>query len=219
MLDAPRAPLRIAHRGMPLAVRENTLAGFALAIDSGAQGIELDVHATRDNVVIVHHDAALPNDRPIASLAYADLATANLPYAIPTLSDVCHLVDGRVELFVEIKGADIELLVLSTLAGYRGPRAIHSFDHAMIRRIAGSGSSSRLGVLIEDASADVRSIMRDTGALDVWPHHSIVSDALIDAAHEGGGRVIPWTVNDPSLARRFTAMRVDGICSDDVSTL
>ncbi|MFP5356088.1 MAG: glycerophosphodiester phosphodiesterase family protein, partial [Gemmatimonadota bacterium] len=38
----------IAHRGMPRQAPENTLAGFALAIESGVDGIELDVHATRD---------------------------------------------------------------------------------------------------------------------------------------------------------------------------
>ena len=38
-----RSLLRVAHRGMPRRARENTLAGFALALDAGADGIELDV--------------------------------------------------------------------------------------------------------------------------------------------------------------------------------
>ena len=53
----PDRPLRIAHRGMPRRLRENTLPSFAAALAAGADGIELDVHATSDGVVVVHHDA------------------------------------------------------------------------------------------------------------------------------------------------------------------
>src|SRR5687767_7507148 len=53
--NMPR-PEVIAHRGLPRMARENTLSSFALAIDAGADAIELDVHATREGVVVVHHD-------------------------------------------------------------------------------------------------------------------------------------------------------------------
>jgi glycerophosphoryl diester phosphodiesterase len=53
------APLQIAHRGGTGLWPENTLGAFAHAIDMGADGLELDVHLSRDGVLVVHHDESL----------------------------------------------------------------------------------------------------------------------------------------------------------------
>ena len=52
-------PLRIAHRGGSGLWPENTIEAFRNAIDLGADGLELDVHLSRDGVLVVHHDEAL----------------------------------------------------------------------------------------------------------------------------------------------------------------
>jgi glycerophosphoryl diester phosphodiesterase len=204
---------------MPRRARENTLASFALALAADADGIELDVHATSDGVVVVHHDPELSTGAVIAFTSYAELREQPPHGAqIPTLSEVCALVKGRAELFVEIKGAGIEALVVEALEEYDGRTAIHSFDHALIRRLADSQCPYRLGALFEDAEA-VGGLMKRTGALDVWPHHPLVTRALVDEVQSLGGRVIPWTVNDVGDVRRVTSLGVDGICTDDVSAL
>jgi glycerophosphoryl diester phosphodiesterase len=212
-------PLRIAHRGMPRRARENTLASFALALAAGADGIELDVHATSDGVVVVNHDPELSTGAVIAFTTFAELREQP-PHGgqIPTLGEVYALVKDRAELFVEIKGAGIEELVVEVLKGYDGRLAIHSFDHALIRRLADARCPYRLGALFEDA-VDVRALLENTGALDVWPHHPLVSRALVDDVHSLGGRVIPWTVNRLEDVERVTLCGVDGICTDDVSGL
>jgi glycerophosphoryl diester phosphodiesterase len=213
------SPLRIAHRGLPRRARENTLPSFALAIESGADGLELDVHATADGVVVVHHDAELPDGPAIAGLTLAELrrhdAAPGVP--IPTLQELCDLVHGRVTLFIEIKGAGIERLVLAALDGYEGERAIHSFDHAMIARIHAIDSALRLGILLERAPREVARTMAETGALDVWPHWPLVTSSLVAETHAAGGRVIPWTVNDAVQAQSLAALGVDGLCGDDVT--
>ena len=61
--------------------------------------------------------------------------------------------------------------------------------------------------------------MRELGALDVWPHHSLATEQLIDEVQAAGGRVIPWTVNDLDRARELASWGVDGLCSDDISLL
>lgn len=210
-------PLRIAHRGMPRLAAENTLPSFALALECGADGIELDVHATRDGVIVVHHDPALRSGTKIRETALADLLTEQP--GLPTLAAVCELVNGRAELFVEIKGSAIEQLVEAELANYAGRTAIHSFDHALIARLAGGGTRMRLGVLVESASEDPLAVMRRTGARDLWPHHPLVSAALVENVHAVGGRVIPWTVNETADIARMRALQVDGICTDDVRGL
>jgi glycerophosphoryl diester phosphodiesterase len=52
-------PLIIGHRGASALAPENTLAAFALAMDGGADGVELDVRLAQDGVPVVIHDATL----------------------------------------------------------------------------------------------------------------------------------------------------------------
>ncbi|MEQ8268532.1 MAG: glycerophosphodiester phosphodiesterase family protein [Parvibaculum sp.] len=52
-------PLQVAHRGGAGLWPENTMAAFERAIAAGADGIELDVHLTRDHKLVVHHDESL----------------------------------------------------------------------------------------------------------------------------------------------------------------
>ena len=200
---------------MPRLARENTLPSFALALEAGADGIELDVHATRDGVVVVHHDAAIAGGLAIADETAAAIRSAT-DAAVPTLADVCELVAGRAELFVEIKGTAIEQQVLAVLRGYDGPYAIHSFDHALIGRVHRQDRGVRLGVLFEETTPDVVALMAATGARDVWPHAPLVTRQLVTAVHASGGRVIAWTVNAVPEAEHLTTLGVDGLCGDDV---
>lgn len=215
----PQAPLRIAHRGIPGRERENTLASFALALAEGANGIELDVHRTRDGIIVVHHDEALANGRVIAESALAELRTGASPQAIPTLSEVFALVRGTAELFVEIKGAGIEHQVADVLGGYAGPAAIHSFDHEAIRRLADARVPWRLGVLAEEGGQGAAELLTRSGALDFWPHAPLVTADVVRSVHAMAGRVIPWTVNAPERMCELAALSVDGICTDDVGAL
>jgi glycerophosphoryl diester phosphodiesterase len=206
---------------MPRLARENTLPSFELAMDAGADGLELDVHATADGVVVIHHDPDLSAGPPLAAITLAELrrheAAPGVP--IPTLEELCALVQGRVTLFVELKGAGVERAVLDVLAGYSGPVALHSFDHAMIRRVARLDSGVRLGILFEEAPVRLAQRMAETGALDVWPHWPLTTPDVVNTVHEAGGRVIPWTVNDPSTAQTLASLGVDGLCGDDVRLL
>ncbi|MEP6990627.1 MAG: glycerophosphodiester phosphodiesterase [bacterium] len=220
MSDSRPSVLRIAHRGMPRLARENTLDSFSLALEAGADGIELDVHATSDGVVVVHHDPTLADGTAIACLSRAQLSdTGDDGPLVPTLADVFQLVRGRAELFVEIKEDGIEGLVSDMLLAYGGPSAIHSFHLAMIARLARSATPVRLGVLYEEEPLDVVTLLESHGALDLWPHHPLVTAMLVERVHAMGGRVIPWTVNDVGEAARLVVCGVDGLCSDDVRML
>ncbi|HEV7991680.1 MAG TPA: glycerophosphodiester phosphodiesterase [Gemmatimonadaceae bacterium] len=213
--------LRIAHRGLPRRHPENTLPSFEAAIALGADGIELDVHATSDGVVVVHHDPGLGDGTEIRRTTWQALrGVSGAPSAsMPTLDEVCRLVGTRAELFVEIKGAGIEDAVVDVLRGYSGTAAIHSFDHALITRLARRGVPNRLGILVEDAPDDPRSLLEQAGATDLWPERRAVSARLVRDVHAAGGRVIAWTVNDPEEAQRMAELGVDGLCTDDVSLL
>jgi glycerophosphoryl diester phosphodiesterase len=205
---------------MPRRFPENTLRSFEEALACGAQGLELDVHATADGVVVVHHDPLTARGQQIARTNSRDLRRELGPsVAIPTLASVCEVVGDRAELFVEIKGLGIEEAVLGVLAKHSGSFAIHSFDHAAMGRIARLAPSIRLGLLFEDRVSDVGALLAAHGATDAWPHHSIADSHLIEGAHGAGCRVIVWTVNHPRDVQRVTTLGVDGICTDDVTLL
>jgi glycerophosphoryl diester phosphodiesterase len=227
-MPAPRRgrPQLVAHRGASRLRVENTLAAFAIALDQGTDAIELDVHATADGVVVVHHDpipsasdaAGRAESRPIATLRYVELSTMRVRgEAIPTLRDTLALVAGRAIVYVEIKGAGIEQQVVETIRASRASCAIHSFDHAAIGRVRALAPDIPRGLLFEqgDASSMLEQ-MRAHDARDLWPQAALVDADLIDAAHAAGLRVVAWTVNDPMMAGRLAAAGIDALCTDDV---
>ena len=94
-----RSPLLIAHR-TAMAVRpENTLAGIAAAIEAGADGVEVDVRATRDDVPVLMHDASLArttgDPRRVADVTRDELRALRVagpygaagPQPVPTLEE------------------------------------------------------------------------------------------------------------------------------------
>jgi glycerophosphoryl diester phosphodiesterase len=97
----------VAHRGEQLdrSVRENTLAAFDSAVESGVWGIEFDIRWTRDLQPVVSHDANLQRVFGI-SLEIGDIELADLRSVcplVPTLEEVIQRYGKRVHLMAEIK--------------------------------------------------------------------------------------------------------------------
>ena len=218
---------RIGHRGAKREHPENTLAAFKTAFDRGADAVELDVHATHDGVVVVHHDPTLGSafgsaaGCAIAELEWAKIAAASSSSKtrIPTLAEVFAIVPAGGTVYVEIKGRNIETLVGQVLSDVRGRYAVHSFDHDTIRRMRKIAPKVPRGILYDHAPNDLERDMRDTRARDVWPAWRLIDGPLVDRVHAAGGRVIAWTVNDRNAASDLIALGVDGICTDDVRLL
>lgn len=130
-----------AHRGLydnEHGIPENSMAAFRRAVDKG-YGIELDVHLTADNQLVVFHDDSLIRmcgvNKKISSFLYSDLLQMRLlgtDEQIPLFKDVLDLVDGKVPLIVELKvdGSNQNLLcplVWQLLSRYKGDFCIESF--------------------------------------------------------------------------------------------
>lgn len=217
-------PEIIAHRGAPRERPENTLSAFALALEQGADAIELDVHATRDGVAVVHHDpvprararSAELSGRRIADLAADELAcfVVGDGERVPTLAEVLALARGRATAYVEIKGAAIEPLVVDVIARSGTRCAVHAFDHRVARAVRGLDPSIPTGLLLSSYLLDPAGTLRAAGARDYWQQWELIDRRLVDAVHSAGGRVMAWTVNSPEAARALVAMGVDGICTD-----
>lgn len=224
---APRPGIQlIAHRGASRVRIENTLAAFAVALDQRADAVELDVHATADGVVVVHHDP-VPHGvhgdgraerQPISALRYVELATIRIAgEPIPTLRDTLALMGDRAAVYVEIKGVGIERQVVEAIRGSRARCAVHSFDHAAIAAVGTLAPDIARGLLFERGErVEMIDAMRAHDARDLWAENGIVDAALIDAAHGAGMRLIVWTVNDPLRAGELATLGIDGLCTDDV---
>ena len=211
------SPEVIAHRGFTASYGENTLGAFLAAVDLGVDAIELDVHATADGVVVVHHDARLGPDLASAPIAIAGLTWVDLQRrssgAIPMLSQVLEAVGERVILYVEIKGAGIEARVCEVVREHRRC-AVHAFDHRSIARCGAIAPAVPRGVLMTSYLLDPYAPLRDTYARDLWQHWELIDEDLVAGIHSQRGRVIAWTVNSVEDARRLAAIGVDGICTD-----
>lgn len=215
---------RIGHRGIPAALRENTLAGFILAFESGADAIELDTHVSSDGTVVVHHDEAV-STTPIAGMTWKELASVDLGGGtrIPTLDEVLAAAANRATVYVELKGANIEEQVIAVVRRHSTAVALHSFDHSAVERASKAAPDVPRGILLDSGVTNPIQAMRRavdrTGARDVWPHWSLVSADLVRAADDLGTRIIVWTVNTADRARHLQSLDVAGICTDDVRIL
>ena len=134
-----------AHRGLHdgnQQVFENSLHAFALAVDNG-YGIELDVQLTRDDQLVIHHDASTARicgaDCVITQTEYLDLPLLPDGSHIPLFADFLTLIAGRVPLVVEIKNHGdhdrTAAAVLSLLREYQGPFCVEAFHPGIVRYV------------------------------------------------------------------------------------
>lgn len=223
-------PAIVGHMGAPASAPPNSAAGFLLAAQLGADGIELDLVATEPNGVLVAHDPGDANQRPDA-LSITELEEL---LAAPPLSALPVLVD--------VKSAGTERALASALVGARLiPRAIVSTtDPQLLRRLrlAAPGAtrsqtfprsrrdpqrhhlSRRLADARRPATkrlmpAIVRIAAHRHGLAAVTVNHRLVTPELREVTRELGIELIVWTVDRPEDITRMLELDVDAIITND----
>jgi glycerophosphoryl diester phosphodiesterase len=204
---------------------ENSIPAFLRAIELGADAIELDVHATSDGVVVVHHDPTI-NAPGVLTQRITDLsasAVARFPLAhgieIPTLTAVLQAVGDRARVYVEIKAPSIEPLVVRCVRESDSDCAIHSFDHRVVKTVREIFPAVRTGVLQVSRHIDPVASLVATGAQDLWQDVSFIDEELVRLAHSLNAKVIAWTANDADQWETLRDLGVDGICTDRIAEL
>lgn len=155
----------IAHRGFSKQAPENTYQSVAFALDSTCEGIEIDVHLTKDGKIVVHHDFVLGrtsngvgkiSEKTMNELKELDFTSwhpgCKQAHGIATLEEILSLVDGKKDLVIEIKGyGDPQVFIkelFRNLEGYPKEKIwIKSFDHRLIAKIKEEDSSYQVGPL------------------------------------------------------------------------
>jgi glycerophosphoryl diester phosphodiesterase len=223
-----KPPERIAHRGAHQTHPENSIAAFERAIELGAEGIELDVHATSDGVVVVHHDPVAharhpqrPAHRPIVELSAAELEQFRLADGtrIPTLADALAAMGRRVTVYVEIKAANVEALVTRCIRESETTCAVHSFDHRIVKTVKSIFPAIRTGILEVSRHIDPVASLASASAQDLWQEVDTIDEDIVEKAHSVGARIVAWTANEPTQWDSLHALGVDAICTDRIAEL
>jgi glycerophosphoryl diester phosphodiesterase len=214
-----RRPSVIAHRGASGYEYENSRAAFRRAVMLDADGVELDVHATSDGGIVVHHDAEIPGVGLIAQLTVAEVRKARLRNGetVPLLSEILELVGDR-DVWVEVKSLPqrYDTALFAILDGGPAPEryAVHSFDHRIVHRLGEERPTLRRGILLSAYLRDAVSVMRSVGATTLWQDWQQVDQDLVNQVHQAGGAVIAWTVNEIGDLDRMVRLGVDGLCGN-----
>jgi len=205
-----------AHRGLHgPGVPENSLFAFRAALEAGA-GIECDVRQSGDGEIMVFHDHNL---RRLCGSALAVEATSAAVLAgqrlhgtdqhIPRLSELLHIVAGKVPILIELKcrggnAGRIAKAVATKLGDYSGPVGVMSFEPAVGRWFGRQAPHLRRGLVISERAS----------ALDRWrsiimasPHFLAVDRAALGRSwvikQRGRRWLYSWTIRTP--AERETA--------------
>lgn len=212
-------PRVIAHRGASGHARENSLAAFRKAVELESDGVELDIHATSDGTLLVHHDPHVQGIGVIAELPHASFREYKLTNGepIPTLAQALELLDGQ-DVWIEIKTMrhdwDGNLFTCIDAAPKTCCCGVHAFDHRIIARLGEQRPTLRRGLLLSSYLLDNSQILHGAGADTLWMEASLIDEELVTDLHEDGRDIIAWTANDEKDIRRLIDLKVDGICGN-----
>ena len=222
-----------AHRGFSGKYPENTEIAFAKALELNVEMVELDVHLSRDEALIVIHDATV--DRTSNGKGRIGQMTLDEIKALdaggwlkpefegqrfPTLQEALDLMGGQVRLNIHIKAYD-----------HDRPRVVERTVRELQRRallrqafVASDRESVALARRIEPALAicNLSTTPKETyvsrslsiGCRILQPGNAQVDPAFVEEAHRHGMEINPFYADDLPEMRRLIACGVDGILTN-----
>jgi len=230
-------PLIIAHRGWSAKAPENTLAAFRSAMEFGVDGLELDVHQSKDGHIVICHDERLERttdgkgliaDHTLDELKRLDAGSwFDAAYAgekLPTLEELfraIHALGWRGLINIELKtsvqrypGIESKVAELVREFDLVDQVLISSFNHDSLvesRRVAPELPTA---ALYSKAFPEPWNYARSLGCAALHPAHPAVTAELVAGTHVAALTVNAWTVDDPDLARSLAETGVDGIITN-----
>jgi glycerophosphoryl diester phosphodiesterase len=232
----------IAHRGASLYAPENTLASFKLALEVNADGVELDVHLTKNGVPVVIHDydvkrttngTGFVNELTDSELKQLDAGSwfdkEFHNETIPLLSEVLELfVDAKDDFLINIElksGSTVypqieeKVLKLVSDLELNDKVLISSFDHYAIEKVKNLNEEIKTGALFSSA---IVSPWRYLSTLSFDAYHTAwhrIDKEVIEGCHKNGLIVNAYTLDDPNFANILIEYGIDGIITNDPQRL
>jgi glycerophosphoryl diester phosphodiesterase len=231
----------MAHRGGWIspqdAPRENTRYAFRRAVELGYRYLETDVHATADGELVAFHDAVLDRVTDgtgrIAEHSWRDLSGLRIGGVdpIPRFADLLEEFPSAC-FNVDIKDARAVGPLADVLhrCGAASRVCVGSFSGARLKAFRRAApdvltSTSPRAVAWATHAIGLRRLAADPGvALQIPVRHpssplTLVRADVVRLAHATGRVVHVWTVNDEAEMHRLIDLGVDGLVSDDITTL
>ncbi len=234
--------LNLGHRGASAYAPENTLAAFNLALEMGADGVELDVTLTKDGVpVIIHDDAVdrttdghgLIQQMTLEQIKCLDAGSKFDPKfageRIPTLAQALKAVGQRGIVNIELKGTSVqddglEIAALPVIEECRMAERviISSFNPFALQRMARLDPRLPRGLLYADdlpvylRRAWLRPVARPTA---MHPKYTMIDRKFLVWARGKGYDVNTWTVNEPEDMRRLVQLGIHAIITNKPDVL
>ena len=236
--------LNIAHRGASGSAPENTLASFNKAIEMGADVVELDVHLSSDNELIVIHDNTLDRtttlkgnvkDHTLKEIKKADAGSwfgekwKNEP--VPTLDEVLFTVNGKAKVLIEIKdgsevypGIEKKTLECIKRNGAEGWCILQSFKDTAVNNLIAMKTTVPVYKLVvgnvpalplyHDGKMHGGSAYQFKDVAGINPNYRFARKRIVKKLHERGQQIYVWTVNDEKLMKKLLRWGVDGIITN-----
>ncbi|MBP5192332.1 MAG: glycerophosphoryl diester phosphodiesterase membrane domain-containing protein [Eubacterium sp.] len=219
-----------AHRGASKKAPENSLSAFEVAIEDGADVVELDVRQTKDGVVVVMHDENLKRtcgvNKKVGNLTYEELQGIYIDAGhkdkypnekIPTLREAIELVDGRAEMNIEIKSAstdtDLEESVAEIVREYDlfDSCVVTSPTYESIRKVKRYDDRIKTVYVMSVAMGD----FYDLKYADAFSlKYRYVTSEVVDKVHRHGKEIYAWVVDDDKTLERMMLLNVDSIITN-----
>lgn len=219
-----------AHRGSSRMAPENTMAAIRTSLEELADYVELDVQMTKDQVVVLGHDATLKRvagiNRTIASMTWEELKELDVgswfssEFAgerIPSLEDVLDFCKGKIHLNVEIKNVGPDSLLPEKVVrlirerGMEEQCVLTSTSLDYLERIKRLAPEVKTGYILSAAYGD---FYFEERADFISIRASFVNRQVVELAHEQGMGVHVWTVNAKSEIERMRMIGVDNLITD-----
>lgn len=212
--------LIFGHRGYPFKFPENSLKGFQYAIDHGIDGLEFDVHLTKDNVPVIMHDEKIDRTTDGKRLIH-DYTLKKLQEfhmrdgeTIPTLKDLLALAVHRpVHLNLEFKTnkihyPKIEQIVLDLVKQYdlMYPVIYSSFNLDSLKTAYRIDQNQQYCLLSDH-------IIKNPKSLIVREHLAGLHLSHYQPLDNVDERI--WTVDDPRTQEKLLSDHVAGIITDN----
>jgi glycerophosphoryl diester phosphodiesterase len=219
-----RPPAIISHRGLCRATArspragENTISAFAAAIETLAAlgfppSVEFDVRRSRDEKLVIIHDATVNRTTPARGSVSRYTAAELGWFGIPLLTDVIERFP-ETEFHIELKQPGIAAQVKNLILSRRiEDRAIVSSFHW--HELTALGRRIRFALTTGLPAGRALRCAIEMGACAIHPDHRRTTQLLVNAAHAAGLRVHAWTVNTPAAYARLRELGVDAVFSDN----
>ncbi|RDU37749.1 glycerophosphodiester phosphodiesterase [Neobacillus piezotolerans] len=224
-----------AHRGSKGTHPENTLEAFKEAVRLGVDGIELDVHLSKDGKLVIIHDETVDRttdgsgnvrDMTLDELKSLDAGSwfgwEFQGAAIPTLDEVLELLAGTgIMLNVEIKSdvipyEGIEQKVLEALErhSYKEQAIISSFNHYSLKKVRKLDPYIETAILFMEVLHEPWAYAKTIGAFGLHVYLPVAYTEMARTATNLGVPVRVFTVNKEKNMRELIQLGVDTIMTD-----